>query len=50
MIYLYGFFSTFVLIMTDSTSENVSCVSVSMFINFLTEDGHLFNGLSEMFS
>ena len=36
--------------MGDSSSDNVNCISVVMFILFLTEDGHLPSGLSEMFS
>ena len=36
--------------MGDSSWDNVSCVSVVMFILFSTEDGHLSSGLREMFS
>ena len=36
--------------MGDSSSDNVSCISVVMFIFFSIEDGHLSSGLSEMFS
>ena len=36
--------------MGDSSSDNVSCVSVVMFIIFSTEDGRLSSGLSEMFT
>ena len=42
MNYLLGFPLHFVLIMADSTSENVSCVSFSMFLTSLTEDGNSF--------
>ena len=36
--------------MGDSSSDNVSFVSVVMFIIFSTEDGRLSSGLSEMFT
>ena len=34
--------------MGDSSSDNLSCISVVMFIIFSTEDGRFFRGLSEM--
>ena len=48
--YLYGVFTDSGFVMGDSSSDNVSFVSVVMFIIFSTEDGHLSSGLSEMFT
>ena len=36
--------------MGDSSSDNVSCISIVMFIIFSTEDGRLSSGLSGMFT
>lgn len=43
-------FSDSGFLMGDSSSDNVGCVSVVMFIIFSTEDGRLSSRLSEMFT